>query len=368
MCPVTPSGQPVADIQTETLVAASFLSIEGETRVQRFVRSLDTQACDRTLLDRVAEQMAWLPHEARSRIETALARARRALHAADRLGLAVLTLGSEAYPGLLGHIIDPPIVLWVKGSAAVLRAPQVAVVGARAASPAGLTAARQLGHDLASAGLTVVSGMARGVDGAAHAGALDGAGATVAVLGCGVDVVYPPEHTQLAQRIAQTGAIVSELAPGAPPFPHHFPLRNRIISGLARAVVVIEASEKSGSLITARAANEQGRDVLAVPGPILTGRSRGCHALIRDGARIVDSAKDILEEIGWTRAARPADARNKSLQMSELEETMAAGESYTVDDLASRTGRPARELLAELGELELAGRVSRVAGGAFVKA
>jgi DNA processing protein len=256
----------------------------------------------------------------------------------------------------------------VKGAASVLHEPQVAVVGARAASPAGLIAARQLGDDLARAGLTVVSGMARGVDGAAHVGALDGAGATVAVLGCGADVVYPAEHARLAQRIAETGAIVTELAPGARPLPHHFPLRNRIISGLARAVVVIEASDRSGSLITARAALEQGRDVLAVPGPILTGRSRGCHALIRDGARLVDSARDILEEIGWTRAPRPADATNKSLQMSRLEETMAAGESYTVDDLVRCTGRAAHELLAELGELELAGRVSRVAGGAFVKA
>lgn len=365
---MTPTGQPVTDTRTETLVAASFLSIEGETRVHRFVRSLDTQSCDRTLLDRVAEQMGWLPGASRALIETALARARRALDAGDRLGLAVLTIGSESYPDLLGHIIDPPIVLWVKGSVAVLQEPQVAVVGARAASPSGLMAARQLGHDLASAGLTVVSGMARGVDGAAHAGALDGAGHTVAVLGCGADVVYPAEHAGLAQRIAETGAIVTELAPGAPPLRHHFPLRNRIISGLARAVVVIEASQKSGSLITAKAALEQGRDVLAVPGAILAGRSRGCHALIRDGARLVDSADDILEEIGWTRAARPAGESNKSLQMSELEETMAAGESYTVDDLASRTGRPAHELLAELGELELAGRVSRIAGGAFVKA
>jgi DNA processing protein len=354
--------------RTEFLVAASFLSISADTQVQRFVAALDTQSCDRTLLDRIAEHLLWPPEEARVRIEMAFARARRALSAGRQLGLTVVALGDEAYPPLLRQIIDPPLVLWVKGSVQALHGTQVAVVGARAASPAGLSAAREIGHELARVGLTVVSGMARGADGAAHAGALDAGGATVAVLGCGVDVVYPEEHLRLAERIVESGAIVSELAPGAPPFAYHFPLRNRIISGLARAVVVIEASEKSGSLITARAALDQNRDVLAVPGPILTGRSRGCHALIRDGARLVDSVKDILEEIGWKYQPQPADISNKSLQMSDLEETMAPGESYTVDALASRTGRPARELLAELAELEVAGRVSRVAGGAFVKA
>jgi DNA processing protein len=364
---VTIVGSAGAEARTVTLVAASFLAISPGTRAQRFIKTLDPQSCDRSLLDRLAEAMAWPPAESRSRIETALARARRALDAAARNRLTVIAAGDDAYPDLLRHIVDPPIVLWVRGSPQVLQGPQVAVVGARAASCAGLAAARELGQELARSGLTVVSGMARGADGAAHAGALDGGGATVAVLGCGADVVYPEEHLRLAERIAETGAIVSELAPGALPLRHHFPLRNRIISGLAKAVVVIEASSRSGSLITAREALDQGRDVLAVPGPIGSGRSRGCHALIRDGARLVDSVKDILEEIGWRRAPR-AGVTNKSLQMSDLEETMAAGESYTVEDLASRTGRPARELLAELGELELAGRISRIAGGAFVKA
>jgi DNA processing protein len=290
------------------------------------------------------------------------------MEAADRLGLSLLTPASPSYPELLRQVIDPPIVLWVKGSVEALHGLHVAVVGSRAASHEGVSVARQLGQDLAAAGVTVVSGMARGVDGAAHAGALEGGGPTVAVLGCGVDVVYPPEHARLAARIVESGAIVSELAPGAPPLQHHFPMRNRIISGLSRAVVVIEASDHSGSLITARSALDQGRDVLAVPGAILSGRSRGCHALIRDGARLVDSAKDILEEIGWTHADPRDQATNKSLQMSQLEETMASGESYTLDELAARTGRSAGELLAELGELELAGRVARVTGGAFAKA
>jgi DNA processing protein len=346
----------------------SFLANSLDTRVQRFVKTLDAQSCDHTLLDRVAEQMGWLPLEARGRLEAARERAGQALEAADRLGVSVLSVTSEAYPDLLRQIIDPPIVLWVLGSAEVLHATQVAVVGARAATPGGLSAARQLGQDLAAGGLVVTSGMARGIDGAAHAGALEGGGLTVAVLGCGVDLTYPPEHAKLAARIASSGAIVSELAPGAQPLPHHFPMRNRIISGLSRAVVVIEASDHSGSLITARAALDQNRDVLAVPGAILSGRSRGCHWLIRDGARLVDSAADIFEEIKWQPTARPAGASNKSLQISQLEETMAAGETYTVDDLASRTGRPVGEVLAELGELELAGRVARVTGGGFVRA
>ena len=182
--------------------------------------------------------------------------------------------------------------------------PSVAVVGARAASPTGQRIGYELGRDLALAGLVVVSGLARGVDGAAHAGALDGGGRTVAVLGCGVDVVYPRQHGALAARVAAQGVIVSEFPPGTEPRPSHFPLRNRIISGLSRAVVVVEASEQSGSLITAQMALEQGRDVLAVPGTWPAGRYRGCHALIKDGARLVETVEDVLEEIGW----RPAGA------------------------------------------------------------
>ena len=350
-----------------TLVAASFLGNSVDTRVERLVKDLGGDAVGRPFLEEILRQLEWLPGIARPKIEDAEAWAARALATANRLGLAVLDASHEHYPEMLRQIVDPPIVLWVKGDTGTLGATQVAVVGARAASPAGLEIARQLGHDLAQAGLVVVSGMARGADAQAHLGALDAGGRTIAVLGCGADRVYPPEHDLLAARIVENGAIVSELAPGAPPRKHHFPLRNRIISGLSRAVVVIEASDQSGSLITARAAMEQGRDVLAVPGGVLSGRSRGCHALIRDGARLVDSVTDVLEEIGWTPARPAGDSTNKSLQSSELEETMAAGESYTVDDLSARTGRSTAALLAELAELEVAGRIARVAGGSFVK-
>src|SRR6185503_8932588 len=186
--------------------------------------------------------------------------------------------------------------------------PSVALVGSRAASPYALAVAERLAADLAARGIVVTSGLARGVDSAAHRGALSTGGDTVAVLGCGVDVAYPREHRALIVDIAASGAVTSELVPGTPPQAQFFPRRNRIISGLSKAVVVIEAGEKSGSLITARCALEQGRDVLAVPGNVLTGRNRGAHALLRDGAKIVESADDILEELGLC-AQNPAELR-----------------------------------------------------------
>ena len=179
----------------------------------------------------------------------------------------------------------------------------MAIVGSRAATDYALQVAARLGAELAARGVVVASGLARGVDSAAHRGCLDAGGATVAVLGSGVDRIYPAEHADLAARICESGALVSELGPGAPPLPEHFPLRNRIISGISLAVVVVEAYDKSGSLITARCALEQGRDVMAVPGSVLSGRNRGSHALLKDGAKVVESADDILEELGW--AARP---------------------------------------------------------------
>ncbi|HYM21868.1 MAG TPA: DNA-processing protein DprA, partial [Vicinamibacterales bacterium] len=220
-------------------------------------------------------------------------------------GLTPVAWSDAAYPIVLTTIPDPPPVLWTLGRIESLNAPAVAIVGSRAASPYAVSVAERLARDLARAGLVVVSGLARGVDSAAHRGALAGGGATIAVLGSGVDVIYPPEHEALAREIAQEGAVISELVAGTPPLPQFFPLRNRIISGLSRAVVVVEAGEKSGSLITARAALEQGRDVLAVPGNVLSGRNRGNHALLRDGAKIVESADDILEELGML-PGRPA--------------------------------------------------------------
>jgi DNA processing protein len=293
-----------------------------------------------------------------------LDRASAAITRGERSGLAPVCWEEASYPVALTTIVDPPPVLWTRGSPDALRRPSVAIVGARAASPYGLSVAERLAADLTVAGVVVVSGMARGVDSAAHRGALDAAGATVAVLGSGADIIYPPEHASLADAIAASGVLVSELAPGTPPLPMFFPRRNRIISGLSRAVVVIEAGERSGSLITARLALEQGREVLAVPGNVLSGRNRGAHGLLRDGAKIVESADDILEELGMAPGAPPVLVRETDPVLACL----APGEPSDLDAISERTGLSATRLLARLFELELRGVVSRVGGGRFVRA
>jgi DNA processing protein len=283
-------------------------------------------------------------------------------------------LGDPRYPAALAAIHDPPPVLWTRGRAESLRGPMVAVVGSRAASPYALQVARKLGNDLARRRVTVVSGMARGVDSAAHEGALDAGGVTVAVFGCGVDVIYPREHAPLAARIRAAGALLSEFPPNTPPLPEYFPQRNRIISGLALAVVIVEAAEKSGSLITARFALEQGREVLAVPGNILSGRNSGAHSLLRDGAKIVEGVDDILEEIqiGLRAESREQTGAEGSNALDSASQDpvllhMAVAEPYDLDELAALSGMDRITLLPRLLELELAGAVQRVDGGRFVR-
>ena len=235
-------------------------------------------------------------------------RARSALAAGRAAGIEPLAWHDPRFPALLSCIPDPPPVLWVRGDAAVLARPIVAIVGSRAATPYAIDVAHRLGHELSDCGLAVASGLARGVDSAAHRGCLTGAAPTVAVLGSGARPRVSRRSTKRWLReISQKGLLVSELGPGAPPLQEHFPLRNRIISGISLAVVVVEASEKSGSLITARCALEQGRDVMAVPGSVLSGRNRGSHSLLKDGAKVVESAVDILEGLGWPAAAASPD-------------------------------------------------------------
>jgi DNA processing protein len=267
-----------------------------------------------------------------------------------------IRFGDSTYPPLLAQISDPPECLWTRGGRETFAQIGVAVIGARAASPEGLTAAYEIAFDLARAGVVVISGLARGVDSSAHRGALDAGGRTIAVLGTGIDMVYPAENEELTEQIAASGLLVTEFPPGAAPEDWHFPRRNRIISGLSKAVVVVEAREKSGSLITARLAADQGRDVMAVPGTFVGGRNRGANALLRDGAKLVESAVDILQELGIDSSLSRRGPKGEG--GPEVVE-------FTVDQIAQELGIPAGEALSRLLEWELTGEVQRIGSGRF---
>jgi len=276
----------------------------------------------------------------------------------------VVTLGDAEYPPLLLQTADPPLLMYVQGRLELLSAAGIAVVGSRNPTPQGADNARAFAGQLCRDGLAIVSGLALGIDGAAHEGALDAGGATVAVVGTGLDIVYPSRHLALARRIAETGALVSEYAPGTPSMAAHFPQRNRIIAGLTRGTLVVEAALRSGSLITARLAAEAGREVFAIPGSIHSPQSRGCHALIRQGAKLVESAADILEELHPPRPAAPADTDEPASETDPLLAAMGH-DPVSLDALGARTGWPAQALSARLLELELDGRVARLPGGLY---
>jgi len=275
-----------------------------------------------------------------------------------RVGAVVVPWNSAAYPARLAGISDPAPVLLVRGDVRALSEISVAIVGARAATLYGKQVARSLAADLARAGVVVVSGLARGIDAEAHWGALEAGGRTIAVQACGLDRVYPREHRALAERIAYHGAVVTELPVGEPPLPQYFPLRNRLISGLSAAVVIVEARERSGSLITAHHAANQGRDVFAVPGPLSAPTSVGTNRLIRDGAYVALGADEICSELGLSRAPRPRvedDCARSDLSREILRSLADAPASR--DELAHRLGRAPAELALELVELELADRI-----------
>ena len=262
---------------------------------------------------------------------------------------------SADYPTFLAAIHDPPKRLYLRGdgSPRLLSCPAVAIVGTRSCSPYGAQVARRLGRELAAAGAVVVSGMARGIDAEAHRGALEGEGATVAVLGCGIDRDYPRAHSALAQRIAASGLLVSEYEPGTEPAPWRFPARNRIIAGLAQVTIIVEARARSGALITADFALEGGREVFAVPGEITSALSRGTNELLRLGAAPLVDPEDVIEALGLEKAAAPRGAR-LSEQASHVRELLA-DRSASVDELVARAGLAANVVAAALVELELAG-------------
>jgi DNA processing protein len=268
---------------------------------------------------------------------------------------------------MLRHLADPPLGLFVRGE--LPAASMVAIVGSRRATGYGRQVARMLGEEMARAGVAVVSGMAVGVDTAAHEGALSGKGLTVAVWGTGPDQVYPAENRRLAEEIAGQGALVTEYPPGTPPRRHHFPERNRVIAGMARAVVIVEAAARSGALITARLALEEGREVLAVPGSIFSELSLGPNALLRMGARPLLTPRDLLEEL--SSAASVADNSRAEPGSAEADDGLLRflprGETISVDDLANRAELPVTEILPELLELELTARVERLDDGRYCR-
>ncbi|MDX2143287.1 MAG: DNA-processing protein DprA [Rhodospirillaceae bacterium] len=299
----------------------------------------------------------------------------RVIQAATSDGIRLVPSCEAEYPALLKEISDAPPVLWVRGDPAVWAAPTVAVVGARNASLNGKKFAKKLAADLAEAGYTVVSGLARGIDGAAHEGALS-KGATAAVLAGGVDVIYPPEHRPLYHKIIKSGAVLSEMLPGTEPQAPNFPRRNRIISGLARGVIVVEATLKSGSLITARLALDQGREVFAVPGSPVDPRSEGPNSLIRDGGALVRSADDVLEVLGRPEPVEPKLNQDVSFESEETEIYDERTESdlrqlvrralgptpVEVDELMRQCQVSAPILKTLLLEMELEGEIERLPG------
>ena len=287
---------------------------------------------------------------------------------------AIVTLGDSDYPAALLDTDDPPLMLYAIGQTAQLRQLQahhaIAMVGSRNPTPQGQLNAREFARSMASCGLTVVSGLALGIDGASHEGALQGAApgqlATMAVVGTGLDRVYPKQHLALAHRIAAQGLILSEYPLGTPPLNANFPKRNRLISGLSQATLVVEAALQSGSLITARQALEQGRDVFAIPGSIHSPQSKGCHALIKQGAKLVESAQDVLEELRWPDAPLPPVEGPKNTATADAGLLAQMGHDPTgLDALQARCGLATAQLQAQLLELELAGQIARLPGGLF---
>lgn len=288
-------------------------------------------------------------------------------------GHHLLTLADPAYPAALLDTHDPPTVLYVNGRVQLLNMPTISIVGARNATPGGRDNARAFARYLAQQGLCVASGLAHGIDTAAHEGALAAgsahAGSTVAVMGTGIDVIYPAANLKLARQIATAGALVSELPLGTPSVPHQFPRRNRIVAGLAKGVLVVEAAKQSGSLITARLAAELGREVFAIPGSIHSPLSRGCHALIRQGAKLVESGADILDELGQPAALEPAASAQPSLFERHTPEARvldALGhDPVDIDTLQTRTSMEMPELGSVLLKLELKDVLYRLEDGRY---
>ena len=288
----------------------------------------------------------------------------RTIEWANQPGQCILTLADEGYPKALLEIADPPSLLYVRGNPALLQKRSLAMVGSRNATPQGLQTAENFARTLAGKGLCIVSGLALGIDAAAHRGALAACGDTIAVIGTGADRIYPARNKELAQAIVKHGAVISEFPLATPAIAANFPRRNRIISGLSRGVLVVEAAPDSGSLITARLAGEQGREVFAIPGSIHSPVARGCHKLIKQGAKLVETASDVLEELGnFSSPTLPTETTSPDDEHPLL--AALGHDPCSLDDLVEYTGQSAEQLLPELLMLELSGQIAPLPGNRY---
>ena len=339
------------------LTPASFRKLLGEFGDPEAVCAASRPALGRIVPSEIADAILHGPDTASMDV---------ALRWLEEPGNRIISLADAAYPRLLLEITDPPPLLYVKGDSELLNRAALAVVGSRNATPQGSANAEAFGRELSDGGFTVISGLALGIDAAAHRGGLDGASSSLAVVGTGLDIVYPARNRDLAHQLAAQGALVSEFPLGTPALSGNFPRRNRLISGLARGCLIVEAALRSGSLITARYSLEQGRDVFAIPGSIHSPLSKGCHQLIKQGAKLVESSNDILEELGTSTSARTAAPGKMETSPEHVEVLAALGfDPLDLDTLCERSGLTPETASAMLLTLELDGTVSRLPGGKF---
>ncbi|HKR66881.1 MAG TPA: DNA-processing protein DprA [Thermoanaerobaculia bacterium] len=349
------------------VIALSLLPYVTPARTRLLLEYFDPLAEVRNASCAVLQGLLSLTPEQAEEVRNPLTNERR--NRVAELRTRVVTLFDAEYSALLREIIDPPLVLHFLGDVSLLARPAIAIVGSRRASPYGVNAAQHLARALAPAGLAIVSGLARGIDAAAHHAALDAHGKTIAVLGTGIDVLYPRSNARLFRRIEKEGLIVSEFPPGTPPKPEHFPIRNRVISGLAHGTVIVEATCRSGSLITARMAAEQGREVFAVPGSIFSAGSEGAHRLVQYGAKLVHDANDIFDEL--PEHLRPAKIAQEAEPESPLREVLAVlsrEDALHIDAVASQLQCTSSKVAESLLQLELGGWIRALPGARFVRA
>lgn len=363
---LTSPGDGARRREVEALLVLESLPGVGPRKVQRVLLAAGSAVKALARPGRLAELVGGEAAQAARRPE-AWDRARRGLDDALRMGMGVLTCADSTFPRALRNLADPPPVLFLRGNVALLQTPGVAIVGARKATARARQVAHRLGAAVASTGMPVVSGLALGVDGAAHRGALEAEGPTVAVLGTGADRAYPPSHGDLFRRIVDRGLVVSEFVPGTPALPHHFPRRNRILAALASALVVVEAASRSGALISVDHALDLGVDVWAVPGPFDEPACAGSNELLADGARPLTSVGRFLEAVSGDVPSPPAPLPEPEGPEARVMDVLARG-GMSADEVARATGVPVGRVLGVLAALELQGRVMRLPGMRFRKA